>query len=315
LRPASAPPNTDSSGRKVTGAYPVLALLSAFSRCYGTRVKRKEGPAGLQPASARGRQRPTGQTGARPELAKSAGGTPCPWQLPTRRQGLSVGPARLRVAGRPARLLAGLSHFHETAAAPLRRLSHSLQRRHAAIGRRRSRSPTSRPPVQQTGDTRPLALRTRRRGKESAHLRVGGESEHFLVRWIPRNRTRRDTARWIALYPVAARSQSRSASVTACGASGAVKWPARSTTRSVVLGIRVVRQLVAWLHGCGVTTVALEATGAYGQVLFLVPAGRPQGHYGGSPHAGADRLQPHALWSRLHPADRGSLRRASARAP
>jgi transposase len=30
-----------------------------------------------------------------------------------------------------------------------------------------------------------------------------------------------------------------------------------------------LRQLVGWLHLCGVTTVALEATGAYGQVLFL----------------------------------------------
>ncbi|OWK38418.1 Mobile element protein [Fimbriiglobus ruber] len=30
-----------------------------------------------------------------------------------------------------------------------------------------------------------------------------------------------------------------------------------------------VRQLVAWLIACGVTTVALEASGAYGQVLFL----------------------------------------------
>lgn len=30
-----------------------------------------------------------------------------------------------------------------------------------------------------------------------------------------------------------------------------------------------LRQLVAWLQSCGVTTVALEATGAYGHVLFL----------------------------------------------
>jgi hypothetical protein len=30
-----------------------------------------------------------------------------------------------------------------------------------------------------------------------------------------------------------------------------------------------LRQLVAWLHHCGVTTVALEATGAYAHVLFL----------------------------------------------
>jgi transposase len=30
-----------------------------------------------------------------------------------------------------------------------------------------------------------------------------------------------------------------------------------------------LRQLVAWLRQCGVTTVALEATGAYGHVLFL----------------------------------------------
>jgi transposase len=30
-----------------------------------------------------------------------------------------------------------------------------------------------------------------------------------------------------------------------------------------------LRQLVAWLRECGVTTVALEATGAYGHVLFL----------------------------------------------
>ncbi|HEY7155093.1 MAG TPA: transposase, partial [Gemmataceae bacterium] len=30
-----------------------------------------------------------------------------------------------------------------------------------------------------------------------------------------------------------------------------------------------LRQLVAWLRQCGVTTVALEATGAYAQVLFL----------------------------------------------
>jgi len=30
-----------------------------------------------------------------------------------------------------------------------------------------------------------------------------------------------------------------------------------------------LRQLVAWLRHCGVTTVALEATGAYGHVLFL----------------------------------------------
>jgi transposase len=30
-----------------------------------------------------------------------------------------------------------------------------------------------------------------------------------------------------------------------------------------------LRQLVAWLRRCGITTVALEATGAYGQVLFL----------------------------------------------
>src|SRR5471030_214583 len=30
-----------------------------------------------------------------------------------------------------------------------------------------------------------------------------------------------------------------------------------------------LRQLVAWLKQCGVTTVALEATGAYGHVLFL----------------------------------------------
>jgi transposase len=30
-----------------------------------------------------------------------------------------------------------------------------------------------------------------------------------------------------------------------------------------------LRQLVAWLQQCGVTTVALEATGAYGHVLFL----------------------------------------------
>ncbi|MBN9523087.1 transposase, partial [bacterium] len=30
-----------------------------------------------------------------------------------------------------------------------------------------------------------------------------------------------------------------------------------------------LRQLVAWLRACGVTTVALEATGAYAHVLFL----------------------------------------------
>jgi transposase len=30
-----------------------------------------------------------------------------------------------------------------------------------------------------------------------------------------------------------------------------------------------LRQLVAWLRSCGVTTVALEASGAYGQVLYL----------------------------------------------
>src|SRR5262249_14281650 len=30
-----------------------------------------------------------------------------------------------------------------------------------------------------------------------------------------------------------------------------------------------LRQLVAWLHQGGVTTVALEASGVYGQVLFL----------------------------------------------
>jgi transposase len=30
-----------------------------------------------------------------------------------------------------------------------------------------------------------------------------------------------------------------------------------------------LRQLVAWLRQCGVTTVALEATGAYAHVLFL----------------------------------------------
>jgi transposase len=30
-----------------------------------------------------------------------------------------------------------------------------------------------------------------------------------------------------------------------------------------------LRQLVAWLRGCGVTTVALEASGVYGHVLFL----------------------------------------------
>ena len=30
-----------------------------------------------------------------------------------------------------------------------------------------------------------------------------------------------------------------------------------------------LRQLVAWLRQCGVTTVALEATGVYGHVLFL----------------------------------------------
>src|SRR5262249_41463183 len=29
-----------------------------------------------------------------------------------------------------------------------------------------------------------------------------------------------------------------------------------------------LRQLVAWLHCCAVTTVALEASGAYGHVLF-----------------------------------------------
>src|SRR5438128_1868328 len=30
-----------------------------------------------------------------------------------------------------------------------------------------------------------------------------------------------------------------------------------------------LRELMAWLKSCGVTTVALEATGAYGHVLFL----------------------------------------------
>jgi transposase len=30
-----------------------------------------------------------------------------------------------------------------------------------------------------------------------------------------------------------------------------------------------LRQLVAWLRRCGVSTIALEATGAYGHVLFL----------------------------------------------
>src|SRR5207245_9640848 len=30
-----------------------------------------------------------------------------------------------------------------------------------------------------------------------------------------------------------------------------------------------LRQLVAWLRACGVTTVALEASGVYGHVLFL----------------------------------------------
>lgn len=30
-----------------------------------------------------------------------------------------------------------------------------------------------------------------------------------------------------------------------------------------------LRQLVAWLRDCGVTTIALEATGVYGHVLFL----------------------------------------------
>src|SRR5947209_16746419 len=30
-----------------------------------------------------------------------------------------------------------------------------------------------------------------------------------------------------------------------------------------------LRDLVAWLTACGVTTVALEASGAYGHVLFL----------------------------------------------
>ncbi len=32
-----------------------------------------------------------------------------------------------------------------------------------------------------------------------------------------------------------------------------------------------LRQLVAWLKQCGVTTVAREATGAYAHVLFLTP--------------------------------------------
>ena len=42
-----------------------------------------------------------------------------------------------------------------------------------------------------------------------------------------------------------------------------------STTREFPAHTPGLRDLMAWLKSCGVTTVALEATGAYGHVLFL----------------------------------------------
>lgn len=42
-----------------------------------------------------------------------------------------------------------------------------------------------------------------------------------------------------------------------------------STVREFPAHTQGLRELVAWLRHCGVTTVALEATGAYGHVLFL----------------------------------------------
>lgn len=42
-----------------------------------------------------------------------------------------------------------------------------------------------------------------------------------------------------------------------------------ATTREFPAHTPGLRRLVAWLKHCGVTTVALEATGAYAHVLFL----------------------------------------------
>src|SRR5437870_4193669 len=42
-----------------------------------------------------------------------------------------------------------------------------------------------------------------------------------------------------------------------------------STVREFPAHTPGLRDLIAWLGHCGVTTVALEATGAYGHVLFL----------------------------------------------
>ena len=50
-----------------------------------------------------------------------------------------------------------------------------------------------------------------------------------------------------------------------------------STVREVPSHTPGLRELVAWLRACAVTTVALEASGAYGHVLYLEHAARVHG--------------------------------------
>src|SRR5262249_13069391 len=106
---------------------------------------------------------------------------------------------------------------------------------------------------------------------QSTHPRPGPADEiRRAARIVDHNRRRAEECAEIAVAPVqnehAAGIDAGDASHWVCvdatpdGSNCVCEFPAHTPG---------LRELVAWLHGCGVTTIAVEATGAYGHVLFL----------------------------------------------
>ena len=82
---------------------------------------------------------------------------------------------------------------------------------------------------------------------------------------------RRDAEQCAKLASLPVRHTTPLALTSATPATGSASNPHRTVRHRPRVPAHTpgLRQLVAWLRQCGVTTVALEATGVYGHVLFL----------------------------------------------
>ena len=113
------------------------------------------------------------------------------------------------------------------------------------------------PPAQTSAETTPPPPQTRKRGRRAAH--VAEQARHAA-----------EQCAQLASLPV---QHTHAAGIDAGDASHWVCVDATpdgsDTVREFPAHTPGLRQLVDWLRHCGVTTVAVEATGVYSHVLFL----------------------------------------------